>query len=322
MTAVNAKQSTDTELEKITTISQDIELDILRSKVLDSFDQFETTFNQLKDKIKTQIREQEHSYLQDSYKEYDLVRAHKYEFFNMELSQSQPNYQEQFEIREKNIKLHVDNILTRRLDVSESAQDTILHRILRHSGWTNTTMIIHPGLEPWINHLVSNDPLYIVDESYDLLEPVISQFNAMYQQRLRSYAITEDSERNILWQLPDNQFGLVLAWNYFDHRPFEVIRQYLTEIYNKLHPGGFLTMTYNDCDRWQGVKAVESESALYTPGFLIRGFAERLGFEEHFIWHDNGPWTWVEFQKPGEWQSLRGGQALAKILPKPVAKSK
>jgi SAM-dependent methyltransferase len=128
--------------------------------------------------------------------------------------------------------------------------------------------------------------------------------------------IREDQEQDILWQLPDNQFGLVLAWNYFNHRPFEIVRRYLIELYRKMRPGGMLLMTYNDCDRWQGVKAVEAQVGLYTPGSLIQGFAESLGFEQRFIYHDEGPWTWIEFRKPGEWQSLRGGQTLAKIVPK------
>jgi hypothetical protein len=177
-------------------------------------------------------------------------------------------------------------------------------------------MILHPGTESWIHHMVSNDPLYLVDESHDLLEPTMLQFNELYQRRLRPYVIREDRDQNILWQLPNNQFGVVLAWNYFNYRPFELIRQYLTEFYAKLHPGGKLLMTYNDCDRWPGVLAVESSAGLYTPGSLIRSFAESLGFEQTFIYHNNGPWTWVEFSKPGEWDSLRGGQALAKIIPK------
>jgi hypothetical protein len=49
---------------------------------------------------------------------------------------------------------------------------------------------------------------------------------------------------------------------------------------------------------------------------MILSFAESLGFELTFTFHDDGPWTWVEFQKPGEWNSLRGGQTLAKIVPK------
>ena len=181
-------------------------------------------------------------------------------------------------------------------------------------------MILRPGRESWIDNMVNNDPIYLVDENYDLLKPTLLRFNEIYQRRLRTYIIREDQEdEEILWQLPEGQFGLVLAWNYFNNRPFEIIRRYLTELYTKMQPGGTLLMTFNDCDRWPGVKAVESGVGLYTPGSLIQGFANHLGFEEHFAYHDDGPWTWLELRKPGERQSLRGGQALAKILPKPVA---
>ena len=324
MTATTAKQYTDMELQKITHVSQDSELENLRISVLDTFDRFETEFNQLKQKICEQIAQEERPYIEDSYRTYEQNQAVKYEWFHMNLPEVLTNnyLKDQYEIREKNIQQQVDTILNAGLDISEKAHDTILNRISRYSGWQHPAMILHPGVEPWIHHMVGNDPLYLVDESYDLLKPIMTQFNEVYQHRLRPYTIREDQEQDILWQLPNNQFGLILAYNYFNHKPFEVIRRYLTEIYTKLSPGGILVMTYNDCDRWPGVVAVETGVALYTPGSLIQSFAKSIGFEQDFTWHEDGPWTWIELRKPGVRQSLRGGQALAKILPKSVAKSK
>jgi SAM-dependent methyltransferase len=158
--------------------------------------------------------------------------------------------------------------------------------------------------------------LYLVDESHDLLQPAVSQFNEQYQQRLRTYAINERSGEEILGGLPNGQFGLVLAYNFFNFRPFEVIRTYLAEIYQKLRPGGMLAMTFNDCDKTKGVMLVEQHFCCYTPGYLVRELAQSLGFQVAFSWSDQGPTTWVELQKPGNFVSLRGGQALAKIIPK------
>jgi hypothetical protein len=316
ITAVDAKRSADRELQKIIQISQHSELEDFRSEILNSFDQFETAFDQLKKKVKKQIEEEEKPYFQNSYTNYEQSRSWKYnDWFKTPPA-------DQIEQQEKNVQMYVDRILNNRLPVTEQIQEQLTNRITRCSGWQTTTMILHPGLEPWIHSMVSNDPIYLVDESYELLKPVLSQFNDLYQRRLRTYTIREDQDQDILWQLPNNQFGLVLVWNYFNHRPFEIIRQYLTELYEKIRPGGMLLMTYNDCDRWEGVKAVEATSGLYTPGTLIKSFAESLGFEEHFTCHANGPWTWIELRKPGEWKSYRGGQALAQILPKPIAKSK
>lgn len=319
LTALGAKESTDKELQKITTLSNDTELDFLRLQLLDMFNHFENHYELIKERVRLQIREEERSYLQDSYKFYEEIQGFRYQWFNLELPDdlSSDIVAEQAKTRAKNILSQTEFILTSKLDLSEDAQEFIKNRILQYSSWQKTTMIIRPALEPWIDILVSNDPLYLVDDSYDLLTPAMEKFNDLYRSRLRAYTIREDQEgQDILWRMPDNQFGVVLAYNYFNHKPFEIIRQYLEEIFNKMRPGGSLLMTYNDCDRWEGVKAVEHKSGLYTPGFLIIDFAKSLGFEQGVTWHENGPWTWVEFHKPGEWDSLRGGQCLAKILPK------
>jgi len=313
-TAMDAKQSADMQLQHIIQLSQYSELENFRSEILNSFDLFETAFTQLREKVKKQIEEEEKPYFQNSYTFYEQNRSWRYhDWYKATTDQQQ----------QKNIQMYVDRIMNSWLPMDDQTQEFIINRIIRVSGWHTTTMILHPGLEPWIHNMVSNDPIYLVDESYELLKPVLSQFNELYQRRLRTYIIREDQEQDILWQLPDNQFGLVLSWNYFNHRPFEIIRQYLTELYKKMRPGGMLLMTYNDCSRWEGVKAVEAKTGwLYTPGSLITSFAESLGFEQHFTYHENGPWTWIELRKPGEWQSYRGGQALAQILPKPIAESK
>jgi hypothetical protein len=310
LTSNEVRRSTAKELQAIADLSQDLQLETIRTDVLNLFDQFENEFTLVKSRVYDKIRKEEQIYLQNSYKAYEEYRSHRYEWLKT------PHPSDSVEVQETNLRMHVENILNNKLPVLDESQELIMNRITRVSGWQNTTMILRPGTEQWIHNMVNNDPMYLVDENYDLLTPAMSQFNEIYQNRLRPYVIREDQEQDILWQLPNTQFGLVLAWNYFNHRPFEIVRRYLIELYKKMRPGGMLLMTYNDCDRWQGVKAVEAQAGLYTPGSLIQGFAESIGFEQHFIYHDGGPWTWIEFRKPGEWQSLRGGQTLAKIVPK------
>ena len=73
-------------------------------------------------------------------------------------------------------------------------------------------------------------------------------------------------------------------------------------------------MTFNDCDNEKAVRLAENYYACYTPGYLVKSVAERIGFELYFIWNDNSPTTWIELQKPGTLTTLRGGQALAKLV--------
>jgi len=195
-------------------------------------------------------------------------------------------------------------------------------RVGSYCDWHYPAMIIHPMLEPFMHEMVGADPLYVVDESHYLIEPTMAQFPQGYQYRLRPYVIEESIDYPILGQLPDQQFGFCFVYNYLNYRPFEIIKKYLSELYQKLLPGGVLAMTFNDCDRYQALQAVEQNITCYTPGSLIRGWAKYVGFEEIYCYQDSGPSVWVEFQRPGALSSLRGGQSLAKILPKPVAKSK
>ena len=95
----------------------------------------------------------------------------------------------------------------------------------------------------------------------------------------------------------------------------EIVTQYLTEIYQKLAPGGTLIMTFNNCDRVAGLKLVEQNYSCYTPGQAISQWAEDIGYDTIFQYDIDAAVTWIELQRPGQLTSVRGGQALAKIIP-------
>ena len=73
-------------------------------------------------------------------------------------------------------------------------------------------------------------------------------------------------------------------------------------------------MTFNDCDNEKAVRLAENYYACYTPGRMVRAAAKSIGYEIYFVWNDNVPSTWIELQKPGSLSSLRGGQALARVV--------
>jgi SAM-dependent methyltransferase len=207
-------------------------------------------------------------------------------------------------------------------NISEDTKNFYLARLSKYNSWKHAAIAIRPGFEPYLDHMVGCDPLYVIDVDHELLLPSLSRYNEIYQQRLRPYVVSEREQTEILHSLPNEQFGFIFAYNFFNFRPFEIIRRYLEEAYKKLQPGGVIAMTFNDCDRDKAVMLVEQHFCCYTPGYLILELAKSIGFEPVLNWNDGGPSTWLELKKPGEFTSLRGGQALAKILPKPVAESK
>jgi SAM-dependent methyltransferase len=297
MSIANTARQSDIEIEKITHLvgNQNIQVaefnQQLCKRQLDiqqAFDNFEKDLDSLKLELKKIIEVAEKPWFAESYRLYEEEMIHETTKY----------------------------ILGRRAEIDSDTEKFYRTRIVRYNDWKHPAMILRPGMEPYIHELLASDPLYLVDEHYDLLRPAIEQFNEQYQTRLRPYTINERNSEKILEKLPNNQFGLVFAYNFFNFRPFEVIKKYFTEIYEKLRPGGFLVITFNDCDRPKGVMLVEQHFCCYTPGYLVRELAQTIGYEIAFSWTDQGPSTWLELRKPGQFESLRGGQALAKVIPK------
>lgn len=212
----------------------------------------------------------------------------------------------------------VEYVLNRRFSINTTVRDYLQSRVMAHSDFHYAGMLIRPGLEDWVEHMVACDPLYLVDTNHDLFAPVKTKFNELYQSRLRYYAIRETSQEPMMDLLPDAQFGFCLAYNFFHYKPFEIIRAYLQEIYQKLRPGGVLAMTYNDCDRRGAVELAERSFTCYTPGRMILALCDSIGFMIEQNYRIDAAVNWVELRRPGQMTSLRGGQTLAKI----VAKSK
>ena len=205
-------------------------------------------------------------------------------------------------------------ILNRRMYLDSESQERLQGRIVRYTDWRLPGLIFRPGLESFIEQLVPLDPLYVVDQNLALVQPAVSKFTPEYQRRLRLYAVDEKSTQPILAQLPSAQFGYIFAYNYFNFKPMEIIKQYIVEFWHSLRPGGVVFMTINDCDYAHGVALAEGSFMTYTPGSEIVKFAEANGFEINDRYRGTGNVAWIEFQKPGEIHSLRGGQTLAKIV--------
>ena len=230
-------------------------------------------------------------------------------------------FQESYRIYEKLVNEDHDYIMNC-LRPTIHPETVLRSRLRNYADWKFPAMIIRPGIETFITEMVGYDPLYMIDLNRHFLGKAPHLFGELYQNRLRPYIIEETLDEEILRQIPNNQFGMCFVYNFFNHRTLEHIKKYLTEIYEKLRPGGVLIMTYNDCDRVPGVRLVEQGLACYTPGILVNQIAENIGYDRFYTWNDGEPKTFLEMRKPGTLESIRGGQSLAKIISKPIAESK
>jgi hypothetical protein len=293
-----ARSQVDADLSRIKHLvnSKDFDPNNIRQQMNDvhqsmhhEFDQFIDLVSQAKKEVQAEIDLKEKYWVDETYRLYDQEMVHDTD----------------------------EHVLNRRPVLTPENDSIIRARIKNFSTNLHPGMIIRPGLETFVEHMVSFDPLYLVDRSDNMLFPCTLGFPDQYRRRLRPVIANDrDNSRPILERLPDSQFAVCVAYNFFEFTPMQVLERWLEEIFTKLKPGGRLMMTFNDCDNEKAVKLAESYYACYTPGKLVKAVAEKIGYEIYFIWNDNLPTTWIELQKPGTLSSLRGGQTLAKVVHK------
>ena len=210
----------------------------------------------------------------------------------------------------------VPYILQRTRPMDPATEKLLLGRLITYTDWRYPGMVLRPAHCPGLESLVALDPLYLIDTDQALLDTVTTLFTPEYQRRLRYYVINEYTQQDIFWNLPSQQFGFVYAFRYFEFKPWEVLQQYLDEIFSLLRPGGSLLFSFNDCDHWRAVALTENHFCCYTPGRLIRAHVKKLGFEITYDHNDHSTTSWMELRKPGMLDSIRGAQALAGVFRK------
>lgn len=196
---------------------------------------------------------------------------------------------------------------------SISNKKAFLEKIKTKIDWRFPAMEIRPN-NMFITHdLVACDPLYLVDTHKDMFANCETAWNDIYQRRVRYYTVNEQ-DAEILYRLPNSQFGLIVSADFFDHRPLDLMQRYLREFYTKLRPGGTAIFTFNDCDYPEGVENFENIYYCYTPGHTIIKYCNDLGYivkQRHRL---NGASSYIEIQKPGTLTALRSAQTLGKII--------
>jgi predicted SAM-dependent methyltransferase len=254
-----------------------------REQVSQAVEQFEQQFEQLKQSVHDLIEQREPEYFQNSMNLYNTGYCND----------------------------SSEHIRNRHIVVDPVTAVIIQQRLKLYTSWQHPGMVIRPAHAKYVEDLVACDPMYFVDTRDQLLELTESWFTPEYQRRLRRYVIEEYSNQPAFINLPADQFGLIYAFHFFEYRPWPVLQQYLRECFDLLRPGGVLAFTYNNCDLARRVGMVEHYSACYTPGRLVRAYAQELGYETVFDLDDDSNTSWLELRRPGNYSSIRGGQTLA-----------
>lgn len=266
------------------------ELDSIHQTIYSQYEQFGLVLDQIKVRLDQILHEQGEPWILESTRRY---------FFDFD-NQSDDWY------------------LQRQSSIPQEDKDFYISRLQTYASWKFPGVMFRPGLYNLVQHMVCYDPLYLVDKKEDMLFPCQLEFPDQYRRRLRPVIIDEQSDDS-LSSLPDNQFGVALAYDYFNFLPLYIIEKILKQVYQKLRPGGTFCFTFNDCDTDKAMQLVENYRASYTPGRILKYQIKNIGYEITFEYNNDSPTTWLEIRKPGQLTSIRGGQVMTQVKPKHLA---
>lgn len=257
-----------------------------RNDIMRSIDKFKADHLDYDHKLTQQIHEQEKEYLVES--------------------------EERFKLNAP--KETIDARRNRKLEIQPDTHEYLKSRIDHYASWDQAGLQVCPSHGELTDELVSLDPLYLIDYHEPLLKEVRDQFKEQYRNRLRSYIFPKfDLDRAMFDKLPQEQFGFIIAYNYFDNMSMSYIQQILKECYNLIKPGGHMIFTFNDCDLPHNIDLAERGYKYYTPGRLVKHYLENTGFTVLKQFRETYGMAWFEVEKPGKLDSVKGGQVLAQI---------
>lgn len=212
-------------------------------------------------------------------------------------------------------------VLSSKMNLTDEWRRDLEFRIKSFSHWKFAGLILRPGLENFMPQVVDCDPMYLADQSTNLLLPIVNTFPELYRDRIRMVHVTENlSGHPFLTGIPEAQIGFCFAFHLFNFKPVEIIEQYFKELFVKLKPGGIFVFTINNCSKPFCADLAERKFRTYTPYDHIVRMLSANGFKILNTIEDHEELCWIECVKPGEFTSLRGGQVLGKlsVIPKMI----
>jgi hypothetical protein len=175
--------------------------------------------------------------------------------------------------------------------------------------------------------MVVNDPLYLCDHDVETIDATVKQFDEVYQRRLAKYVIPTQPDR-ALSQLPQNQFGFILSWMYFNYYELDILIGFLKSILTTLRPGGVFMFSYNNGDLLSSCRISEYAGMSFIPkrnliktciesGFEIVKTFDVPNVDDLSTFDDKVEYiSWIEIRKPGVLQSTKIRQTLGEVISK------
>lgn len=195
------------------------------------------------------------------------------------------------------------------MDIEDSPDMHLLSRIYQFCTYKYPALEIGCRDGEFTKFLTASDPLYIADVHQEFLNKALETFPSEYSGRVRKYLVKD----HMITGLPENQFGFIFSYNFFNYLSFDSIKQLMIQAYRWLRPGGTILFTYNNADLGVGAAYAENMYMSYVPRSMLIPLCESIGFDlvDHRDYEPNV--SWVEFRKPGTLTTVKASQSLGEI---------
>jgi SAM-dependent methyltransferase len=288
---------TDTchELNTILSSNQSVTEFVAHEKIqqaIHQINQLNTQFEGIKNQLSTAV--------DDIHQQIDLLLP------TVNVSSDVP-YKKQFKV--------ADNNIYRNFVMSTEISHCVKSRIYQISDWHFSGMQLGCRNAEYTAELVSCDPLYLCDFEQRSIDYVSDQFNDIYNRRLRKYLLADHR----LGHLPQNQFGFIFSWMFFNFVDLNELQLYLLELFKTLRPGGVLMFSYNNGDKIESARLFESGMMSFIPKRKLLSVCGDLGFDiiDSFDFsnsdHQIKTISWIELRKPGQLSTIKRSQAQGLI---------
>lgn len=197
----------------------------------------------------------------------------------------------------------------RTISIGSDVEDAVVNTLNSYCNWKYPGLEIGPTQGYWTKYITGFDPLYIADIHNSFLVNTIETFNKDAQSRIRPYIIRDSSLKN----LPQEQFGFIFSWGFFNYVSIAEFEKYLLQIYQLLRAGGTFMFNYNNADLPAMAKFADDFTKSYAPKTILQPMVERLGFNVTRAVDFDSTNSWLEITKPGELTSIKRHIVLGKI---------
>lgn len=249
---------------------------------------------------------QEFIKIQDLIENTELKNLKKY--FNEIIKKREGYYlKKSYELYENNFINYTwkEVLQTYKQRIPEETKKAVIGKIGKYSRWEAAGLELSPGRGDFTDQLIALDPLYIADKHEEILKKIKDKFNESYQKKLRSYVYVDTLDK-----LPQEQFGLIFSWGYFERVPLDIIKTYLKMFYNLLKPGGAVLLSYNNCMYKRSLDITSMGARAYNTKEYMETLVYSMGFNEIQSTDLEPNYTLLEFKKPGIFASQRAGQSI------------